>query len=164
MRRPAEALPYLQKANEIEPTASTWVEIAMAQQLLDLDMKAGMSYQRALKLNPDYASAHYGMGCLLAGQGRSAEAVPYLQKAIENAPGEAGYRVGLGMALLNAGQLPAARQVLEEAVQLEPNLESGWFYLGQLWLKSGDRQKATACLAQAAELGHPEAQAMFSRP
>ncbi len=46
-------------------------------------------YRTALKLNPDYADAHYNLGLALAGCGQIEEAIAHFQKALKLKPDHA---------------------------------------------------------------------------
>jgi len=43
-------------------------------------------YQRALRINPDYAEAHYNLGVALAQVGRVGEAIGHLEQALKLRP------------------------------------------------------------------------------
>jgi tetratricopeptide (TPR) repeat protein len=79
--------------------------------------------QRIEELAPDYADITFNLGQLLVADGRSGEALEYLQRAVESNPYSANKRFVLGLALGELGQMPAARQQLEEAVKIDPHNE-----------------------------------------
>ncbi|HEV2126879.1 MAG TPA: tetratricopeptide repeat protein, partial [Chloroflexota bacterium] len=74
---------------------------------------------------PLRADVRAGQGARLLDAGRSAEAVPELQRAVKMAPWETRYRVLAGRALHDAGRVEEARAQFLEAVASEPrNIEA----------------------------------------
>jgi len=55
--------------------------------------------QEAIRLKPDYAEAHNGLGLLLARKGRTDEAIAHFQEAVRLRPGDAAARKNLDNAL-----------------------------------------------------------------
>jgi tetratricopeptide (TPR) repeat protein len=77
-------------------------------------------YERALKLAPDSAEAHYNLGIILAGQKRLVDALPHLQRAAELSPRSALAQYQLALVLAQAGEMPAAEAAVRRALLLEP--------------------------------------------
>jgi len=59
--------------------------------------EAVAAFEAALKLNSDYASAHYNLGIVLARIGRYPEAIAAYQSALRLDPRSAETRLNLGM-------------------------------------------------------------------
>src|SRR5713101_2630534 len=90
----------------------------------DLDMAGSISeFQRAIALNPNYATAHdwYGNGPLLA-LGRYDEAIAQLRKTLEIDPTFYYAHYNLGIALQLKGDTPAAIAEYTQAQQLSDDL------------------------------------------
>ena len=68
---------------EVYPDAHYNLGIVLAKQ--DKLDEAMASYQRALRLKPDYRDAHLNLGIVLANQGRLDEAVACYQEALPQA-------------------------------------------------------------------------------
>jgi Tfp pilus assembly protein PilF len=69
-----------------KPTPALLSELALAQHAANLDAEAKKSLEQALELDPKYASAHYVLGSLLAGEGNKKEAIKHYQKCLELEP------------------------------------------------------------------------------
>jgi Flp pilus assembly protein TadD len=74
--------------------------------------------EKAIDLNPRYASAHSNLGSALAQLNRLAEAISHLEKAIEYKPDLADAHNNLGVALAISGRYADAVPVLQQAVKL----------------------------------------------
>jgi len=81
-------------------------------------------FQAALRLKPDYASAHNNMGVLLIRQGKPADALRWLEAAIRLDPAYANSYGNLGAAFEALGDLGAARQAYEAGLRVSPS--SAW--------------------------------------
>ncbi len=78
-------------------------------------------YQRALRIDPNYAEAHNNLGAVLLHSGRSTEAVAEYQAAVRLDPDYADAHSNLGSALSQIpGRLSEAAAELETAVRLDP--------------------------------------------
>ena len=63
------------------------------------------SYQRALKIKPDHADAHYNMGNVLKDQGKRDEAIESYQRALRIKPDYAEAHNNMGNVLKDQGKL-----------------------------------------------------------
>jgi Tfp pilus assembly protein PilF len=87
--KPDEAVRALSEAvkgGDGKPTPALLSELALAQHAANLDADAKKSLEQALELDPKYASAHYVLGSLLAGEGNKKEAIKHYQKCIDLDP------------------------------------------------------------------------------
>jgi serine/threonine protein kinase/tetratricopeptide (TPR) repeat protein len=120
------------RALEIDETlAEAHVSLAMAQKEHDWDWAAaGKSYERALELNPNCATAHQWYGEYLAAVGRHAEAIAAMQRAIELDPLSLIIQATLGRhGYYFAHQYDAAIAQLKKTLALDAN-----FWVARLWL------------------------------
>lgn len=122
MNRPAEAIPYFQKAAEILP--GRWAyhfNLARALGLAGRSDDAITSYRRAQALFPDDYATAFNLAMALHHRGDEAEAVVQYQKAIALQPGDASFRKALGISLeqLQKGQEAAA--AYQEYLRLAPS-------------------------------------------
>ncbi|MBO9997595.1 MAG: tetratricopeptide repeat protein [Cyanobacteria bacterium SID2] len=76
-----------------------WYNLGVAQEGLERYDNAGLSYQRALELNPENAAAWNGLGYALERSGRYEEALNAYERAVNLAPNVDTYRSNLEIVL-----------------------------------------------------------------
>jgi tetratricopeptide (TPR) repeat protein len=84
------------------------------------------AYERALAIQPDYASAWRNKGSLFRNQRRYAEALAAYDRALEIEPDYAYAWNGKGKTLSDMGQPAAALAAYEHALELDPNFAYIW--------------------------------------
>lgn len=77
-------------------------------------------YQKALKLKPDFAPAHFNLGFALADQGRLADAVQEYEQALTHNPRYAEALNNLGVAFRDQGLVDEALTAFHKAIEMEP--------------------------------------------
>jgi tetratricopeptide (TPR) repeat protein len=109
-------------------------------------------FQRALAIDPDYASAHANLGHEWLKAGRFDKALPELNAALRLEPTLAGAHADLGVLLAAGGRMEQARGHLEEALHLataDPDSHNDLCYvLGRL----GRTEEAMAHCREALRL------------
>ena len=119
--KPQEALPYAQKAVELDSTndfsALLLGEVYFA---VDSFAQAEMAYREALRRDPSSASASLGLGKSLLALLKPQEALPYLQKAAEKLPDEVQAHYYLGLACKGVNRIDEAKAAFEKALALDP--------------------------------------------
>jgi Flp pilus assembly protein TadD len=93
-------------------------------------------------------------GLILAGEGRSAEAVKPLRQALSIRPNWAEAHSLLGSALAETGNYKEAETELRKAVALKPDYAEGWNFLGQFLKKQGKEQEAQEAFRKAQQYAH----------
>lgn len=147
-----EALSYFQKSLEIEKRAPTFTQLGVVQLELGLTEDARVSFNEALKIDPNYEEAYYNLG-LTHREEQSLTAIELFEKAIELDPAYAMAHRELGWALsLLEDKDPDAEYHLRRAIEL--NDEDGWahIYLGNILWRRGDRDSAEECFKRAVEV------------
>ena len=76
------------------------------------------SLRTAMKLNPSFASPYYGMGVLVAMQGKSDAAHQWIQKAIQMDPGNVEFRIDDANILMRMNKDKDAIETLEVALKM----------------------------------------------
>lgn len=105
--------------------------------MMDWDFKgAEEAFQRAIKLNANYATAHHWYSYVLSGIGRHEEAIKEAKVAQELDPLSHSMIRGLGYVYLSARQYEQAIKELKKALEFNP--ES---LVGYLWLLFAYQQK-----------------------
>src|SRR6266851_450451 len=120
----------------------------------DLDMAGSISeFQRAIALNPNYATAHhwYGNGPLLA-LGRFDEAIAEGKRAIELDPLSPIINADLGRNLYNARRYDEAIAQLRKTLEIDPTFYYTHYNLGIALQRKGDVPAAIAEYTKAQQL------------
>jgi TolB-like protein/DNA-binding winged helix-turn-helix (wHTH) protein/Tfp pilus assembly protein PilF len=153
-----------------EQSAEAHTALAYTLAFYDRDWAAAeKSFQRAIELNPNYATAHQWYGEFLLVMGRFEESRAQLEGALEIDPVSpiilsdlAGFYEYLGD---SEKQIEQARKVIE----IDPNFAYGYFFLGLGYERKGMDQEASETLARTMTLfGEPpecaeEVQAAFQK-
>ena len=120
----------------------------------DLDMAGSISeFQRAIALNPNYATAHhwYGNGPLLA-LGRFEEAIAEGKRAIELDPLSPIINTDLGQNLYDARRYDEAIAQLRKTLEIDPTFYYAHYNLGMALQRKGDVPAAIAEYTKAQQL------------
>lgn len=90
-------------------------------QLSQLD-KAKKSYERAIKLKPDYAEAHNNLGVIYYAQRNYRRAINSYKKALQYSPGSASIHMNMGTALFARKRYQEASDMYRKALELDPEV------------------------------------------
>ena len=126
-------------------------------QLNSDQQQAYVSFQKAVKLNPDNKEAHYGLGHIYSLQGRYKLAEDAFREAIRIDPDYAEAQTYLGHMLVNQDRwkeaITAYRQALGNPLYSTPDLAR--FHLGKALMHEGDLQGAMEALEDATTVTPP---------
>lgn len=116
-------------------------------------------YQRAVSLQPDWASGYFSLGNALGEAGRPAEALTALERAVALDPAHARARYSLGTTLVALGRPREAIDQLRQAVSALPDFADGHRALGIALAADGRLTDARQAFATALRLApdSPEA-------
>ena len=120
----------------------------------DLDMAGSISeFQRAIALNPNYATAHhwYGNGPLIA-LGRFEEAIAEVKRAIELDPLSPIINADLGQNLYVARRYDEAIAQLRKTLEIDPTFYYAHYNLGMALQRKGELPAAIAEYTKAQQL------------
>jgi len=124
--------------------------LADAYACADQASQAAAEYEHAIKLDPNYAEAHFGMGELFFNSGRIRAAIHYFARAVRLDPGRAWYHYKLSQAYIEAGKLEKAERALKRAIRLMPDsfylFRLGDLYLQMRRLKEAEKALELACM------------------
>jgi len=109
-------------------------------------------FQRAIALNPGYATAHQWYGLYLAAAGQNDKAVSQMKLAQSLDPLSLIINANLGWCLYLGGHYDQAIDQLNKTLQLDPNFVAAHEYLGQAYLEKGEHEKAVAQLREAVRM------------
>jgi tetratricopeptide (TPR) repeat protein len=110
------------------------------------------AYQRAIELDPEYASPHNGLGNVYDDLGRHEEAIAAYQRAIELDPEYASPHNGLGNVYDDLGRHEEAIAAYQRAIELDPEYASPHNGLGNVYYQQGRHEEAIAAYQRAIEL------------
>ena len=137
-----------------EKLAEAHTALALILCLGDLDMAGSTSeFQRAIALNPNYATAHhwYGNGPLLA-LGRFEEAIAEGKRAVELDPLSPIINADLGQNLYVARRYDEAIAQLRKTLEIDPTFYYAHYNLGIALQRKGDVPAAIAEYTKAQQL------------
>jgi eukaryotic-like serine/threonine-protein kinase len=111
--------------------------------------EAKKHYERALELNPNYATAHHWYGdAYLAPAGKLDDALTELRKAQELDPLSPIITADMGKNLILAGRYAEGIDLLRKTLELDPNFNQAHDRLWLAYVGTGNYQQATAELRQ----------------
>lgn len=113
---------------------------------------AKKEFERAIALNPSYATAHHWYAVLLTNTGWSEKGIAELKKARELAPLSLRIQVDLGRAFYYARQYDQAIAQYQETLELDPNFAPAHSMLGLTLLEKGLHEQAMAELQEGMRL------------
>lgn len=144
------------RALELDPTlAEAETSLATAQFNYDWDWSAAQQgFERAIRLNPSYATAYQRYSLYLIAIGRAQESFAQIQKARELDPLSISINFSVGWRLYMARQYDRAIVQLEDTLEMDPSYELPHLIAGQAYEQKGDHPRAIAELKKAVELSH----------
>ena len=119
--------------------------------------QAYVSFQKAVKLNPDNKEAHYGLGHIYASQGRFKLAEEAFREAIRIDGDYSEAHTYLGQVLANEDRWKDAIATYRQALSnpLYPTPDLARFHLGKALMHEGDLQGAMEALEDATTVTPP---------
>jgi tetratricopeptide (TPR) repeat protein len=148
----AQDLPANAPQKETQDQAQDFLrraEIAWRQGRFQVSAQA---YRQALKIKPDLALAHYGLGLALARLQKYQEAVTSFQAAVQYEPKWATARKDLGVAYLKLKRWPQAGEAFKTSLQYQPEDPEVFYNLGVALGKMGKHQEALEAFEEAVRL------------
>jgi TolB-like protein/class 3 adenylate cyclase/Flp pilus assembly protein TadD len=144
------------RAVELEDTLAE-AHTALAKLLCDYDWDFAASdkeFQRAIELNPNYATAHHWYGETLAITGRFDEGIAESKRAQELDPLSLIINADLGEVYTFARQYDKAIELLRKTVEMDPRFYYAQWRLGQALQLKGRLNEAIAEYRKAVELNN----------
>jgi serine/threonine protein kinase/tetratricopeptide (TPR) repeat protein len=155
--RPEECAPLAKsaaiKALELDDTlAEARTSLAYVKMAYDRDWSgAEADFKRALKLNPNYATAHDWYSAYLAGIGRQSEAAEEIRRAQELDPLSLIVNTGVGRQLFLAREYDLAIEQCLKTLELEPSFAPARWFMGRALGQQGKFDESISELKKAVE-------------
>jgi TolB-like protein/Tfp pilus assembly protein PilF len=142
------------KALALDDTlAEAHTSLAYVNSFYEWDWKAAeKEFKRAIKLNPNYATAHHWYAFHLAAHGRHEEGIREVRRAQELDPLSLIINTEVGWAYYFARQYDKAIKQYRAAIELEPGFGVARFFLGEAYAQKGMYKESVAELRKAVEL------------
>jgi tetratricopeptide (TPR) repeat protein len=119
-------------------------------------------YQKALKINPDFAEAHNNLGTALLNQGRLEEASEHYHQALDKDPAFAEAHNNLGVLLTKQGRTAEAIEQYRKAIELNPDPVIMYNNLGELLVTQGRITEAIEQFQKALEIEPDNAKVRYN--
>jgi TolB-like protein/DNA-binding winged helix-turn-helix (wHTH) protein/Tfp pilus assembly protein PilF len=144
------------RALDLDPTlAEAQTSLATAKFNSDWDWSgASEGFERAIGLNPSYATAYQRYSLYLIAMGRVQDSFAQIQKARELDPLSLSINFSLGWRLYMARQYDAAIAQLKDTLEMDPSYELPHLVVGQAYEQKGNYALAIPELKTAVELSH----------
>jgi len=141
------------KALEIEETAEAHASLAWAILHYDWDLSAAeKEFQRAIELNPRYATAHQWYGHYLGAMGRFEHAFAELKRAIQLEPLSLIINTSYAGISWLGRQWDQAIDQTQKTLDLDPNFAAGWWARARSYEGKGMPEPAIAYSQEAIKL------------
>ena len=145
-----------QHALEIDPTlAEAETSLATVKFNYDWDWPgAAAGFERAIQLNPSYATAYQRYSLYLMAMERTQESFSKINKARELDPLSISINFSLGWRLYMAREYDRAIEQLRNTLEMDPSYELAHLVAGEAYDEKGEFPLAIAELNKAVELSH----------
>jgi len=142
------------RALELDPTlAEAQTSLATEKFNYEWDWSgAAQGFERAIGLNPSYATAYQRYSLYLIAMGRAQDSFAQIQKARELDPLSLSINFSLGWRLYMARQYDAAITQLKDTLEMDPSYELPHLVAGQAYEQKGNYALAIPELRKAVEL------------
>lgn len=151
--RPAEAVPFLERAVTIDPTNPEMVNnLGATLRAIGRGADAIPLLRRAVEIAPGYDDARYNLAGVLAKSGAYAEAIPHYERLLAGAPESPQIQNALARSLWKADRLDEAIAAHEALLARHPDFHLAYADYGNALKESGRLDEAVAAHTRAIEL------------
>jgi tetratricopeptide (TPR) repeat protein len=157
-----DAVPPLERAIALEPTAESHGLMGTILAALGRPAEALEQSRRSIQMNPGNADARASAAYILGGMGRLDEALAEMQEAVRLAPVSAGLRMDLGLLQARLGRLPEAAESFANAIRIDPANAAAHSNLGSVHLQAGHLEEAARSYEEAVRLDPDYAEAYLN--
>jgi tetratricopeptide (TPR) repeat protein len=175
----ADALDYYQAANAKQPSAKLFTRMGMMNLLLMRFDASRKDFERAVKLDPNFADAHNNLGTIYYQNQQLKQAIREYEKAIALNPAQATYHSNLGTAYLERKEFDKAASEYARALQIDPDIfephpgtgisarfdpsdRARFHYvIAKTFAKSGNTERCLLYLEKAMEFGYKDIKRVY---
>jgi len=152
MGRIDEAIAELETAVKLKADSGIYVNLGLAISARGEGDRAMKCFEKAIRLNPANAVAHYNLGNIYLAQGRLAGAVAEYKKAVGKKPDYVKAYGNLAVAMAQTGKLDEAIENFRRVAHLEPNSPDAHYNLAAALVEKGLIGEAVGNLKKVVEL------------
>jgi|TARA_Y100000294_G_scaffold178106_1_gene207566 Tfp pilus assembly protein PilF len=109
-------------------------------------------YQKAIKVQPNYAKAYNNLGNVFKEIGEQKKAKNFYEKAINIQPNYANTHYNLGLILRELGENKKAITSYQKAIEINPDHTSSYNNLGNLFKELGEYKRAINCYQKSIQI------------
>jgi tetratricopeptide (TPR) repeat protein len=147
---------YAQKRRNVQPRAQSRAAVLVeeADKLADERKwpEASDAYKLAIRVDPNYAPAHGGLGYAYLNAGNPEQAHVAFKEQVRLAPRDAQAQFDLGYFYNHMGRHGEAFAPLVRATQLDPTFAEAFYEIGYAYLRGEDYEKSTGFFRSAIRL------------
>ncbi len=147
----AAALVAFEHVAKVDPSAITFYNLGTLYLRRGRTADAKSAFERALRLQADYADANNSLGALMAQNGDVPGAIERFRAALTAKPEFADAMNNLGFALFQTGDAAHARELYEKALALQPEFPEALNNLGIFYGTQRDLDRAGGYFQQAVD-------------
>lgn len=145
-----------------KPTAKTFYDIGMENSKNAEYSEAIDAFEHAIKLKPDYAEAHFGLGNVYYSLHRYTEAIDEYKNAVEAKPEYFDAHVTLGVVSSMLSRYDEAIDAFKKAVKIKPKNAEAFYNLGNIYMEVERYKEAAGAFEKAIELRPELAEAHYN--
>jgi tetratricopeptide (TPR) repeat protein len=113
---------------------------------------AEKEFQRAIAIDPSYATAHHWYALYLSAMGRQTEAINEIEKALELDPFSTVINSNAGAIYYQSGKYDKSHAQMQRTLELDPSFIPAIGYLGYIYQTTGDYGGALAEYIKAQQI------------
>ena len=151
--KPAEAIPYFNKAIELDPQLVwAWCSKGLALEILDRLKESTECYDRALNIDPRHYTSLVGKGQVLKKLGNYSEALRFFDKAINLNPKGISAWYEKGTLLNELGKHEEALKCCDKMIDIDQRNAHAWCFKGEVLGNMSRFQEAVKCYDRALQI------------
>lgn len=140
------------KSNENKSTHILYYYRGAAQENLDNLKEALSDYQKAIKLNPDFAPPYSKAGKIFSRRNDYEKAREFYKKAVELNDQDVTTLYNYAVVLINIREQSEAITILEKLISLDKDYADAYYRLGMLYISQGKTERAKEHLQKFIDL------------
>ena len=119
-------------------------------------------YKEALRIDPNFAEAHFNLGVAYQEKGKLKEAIAEYQKTLEIYPNYLEAHNNLGILYFRKGLLDQALPEYQKTVEIKPDYAKGYYNIGSVYREKKKTDEAIVSFEKALEINPSLAEAHYS--